>query len=47
VFSDLVAMRELDMAVLKGHDPLEFWPDRMAVKEKVKLASVSLLKRSL
>lgn len=45
VFSDLVAQRELDMANLKKIDHLEFWPERMAVKEQVQLAQSSQLKR--
>lgn len=45
VFSDLVAQRELDMANLKKVDHLEYWPERMAVKEQVQLAQFSQLKR--
>ena len=45
VFSDLVAQRELDMANLKKVDHLEYWPERMAVKEQVQLAQSSQLKR--
>ena len=45
MFSDLVAQRGLDMANLKKIDHLEFWPERMAVKEQVQLAQSSQLKR--
>ena len=47
VFSELVAQRELDMAVLQRANHLEFWPDRMAVKETVQLARSNMLKRTL
>jgi hypothetical protein len=46
VFSDIVAGHELDMANLVKRDHLEFWPDRMFVKERVKLAQSSQLKRN-
>ena len=46
VFSDIVAGRELDMANLVKRDHLEFWPDRLSVKERVKLAQSSQLKRN-
>ena len=46
-FSDVVARREFDMNQLALKDPLEFWPDRMNVKEQVTTARSSLLKRSL
>lgn len=44
-FSELVAQREMDMDTLKKRDHLEFWPDRMAVKEQVQLAQSLQLKR--
>lgn len=47
VFSDLVSQRELDMSSLRLDDHLEFWPERMAVKETVQLARSSMLKRNL
>lgn len=47
VFSDLVAMRELDMANMKLDNPLEFFPERMAVKETVQSARSDMLKRTL
>ncbi len=46
-FSEIVANRELDMYQLMLNDHLEYWPDRMAVKEQVTLARSSQLKRSL
>lgn len=47
VFSELVAVRELDMNNLRLDNPLEFFPDRMAAKHGVQLARSSMLKRSL
>ena len=46
-FSEIVARRELDMDNLRKYDHLEFWPERMAVKESVTLARSSQLKREL
>ena len=46
-FSEIVARREFDMDQLCKHDHLEFWPDRMFVKEQVTLARSSQLKREL
>ena len=47
VFSELVACRELDMTNLRNRDHLEFFPERMAVKEIVQLARSNMLKRTL
>lgn len=46
-FSELVAQREYDMTLLRNYDHLEFFSERMAVKETVHLARISQLKRSL
>lgn len=46
-FSEIVAQRELDMNTLIKRDHLEFWPDRMFVKEQVHLARSNQLLRSL
>lgn len=46
-FSDIVAQRELDMDLLIKRDHLEYWPDRMNVKEQVHLARSNQLLRSL
>lgn len=47
VFSDLVAVRELDMSIAKLDNPDEFFPERMAVKETVQSARSNMLLRSL
>jgi len=46
-FSDIVAQRELDMDLLIKRDHLEYWPERMNVKEQVHLARSNQLLRSL
>ena len=46
-FSDIVAQRELEMDMLIKRDHLEYWPDRMNVKEQVHLARSNQLLRSL
>jgi hypothetical protein len=46
-FSEIVANRELEMDTLIKRDCLEYWPDRMNVKEQVHLARSNQLLRSL
>ena len=46
-FSEIVANRELQMDTLIKRDHLEYWPDRMNVKEQVHLARSNQLLRSL
>lgn len=47
IFSEIVANRELQMDTLIKRDYLEYWPDRMNVKEQVHLARSNQLLRSL
>ncbi len=46
-FMEIVANRELDMALLRREDPKEFWDERLAVKETVQNARNQLLRREL